>query len=98
MKKAILIVDDEPGIRDSLRGVLEDEGFAVSTAATGEECLELVHQNEYSCILLDIWLGDGIDGLDTLAKLKEEGSDAAVVMISGHGNIETAVRSTKLGA
>ncbi len=98
MKKAILIVDDEPGIRDSLRGVLEDEDFAVSAAASGEECLDLTHQNEYSCILLDIWLGDGIDGLDTLAKLKEERCDAAVVMISGHGNIETAVRSTKLGA
>jgi two-component system nitrogen regulation response regulator NtrX len=98
MKKAILIVDDEPGIRDSLRGVLEDEGFAVSAAASGEECLELTRQNEYACILLDIWLGDGIDGLDTLAKLNEEGCDASVVMISGHGNIETAVRSTKLGA
>ena len=98
MKRAILIVDDEPGIRDSLRGVLEDEGFAVTAAASGEECLELTRQNEDSCILLDIWLGDGIDGLDALAKLKEEGCDAAIVMISGHGNIETAVRSTKLGA
>src|SRR3982751_125826 len=98
MKKAILIVDDEPGIRDSLRGVLEDEGFAVATAASGEECLELTRQNEYSCILLDIWLGDGIDGLDTLNRLREVGNDSAVVMISGHGNIETAVRATKLGA
>src|SRR5580765_6232271 len=98
MKKTILIVDDEPGIRDSLRGVLEDEGFAVSTAPSGEECLALARQNEYACILLDIWLGDGIDGLETLTKLIEEDPDAAVVMISGHGNIETAVRSTKLGA
>jgi two-component system nitrogen regulation response regulator NtrX len=95
---SILIVDDEPGIRESLRGVLEDEGFAVETAGTGEECLKLAGENSYSCILLDIWLGKGIDGLDTLKKLREEGNDSAVVMISGHGNIETAVKSTKLGA
>jgi two-component system nitrogen regulation response regulator NtrX len=98
MTNSILIVDDEPGIRDSLRSVLEDEGFTVATAATGEECLEKARTFHYSCILLDIWLGDGIDGLETLKRLKEEENDAAVVMISGHGNIETAVRSTKLGA
>lgn len=95
---AILIVDDEPGIRETLRGVLEDEGFAVDAAASGEECLKLAAENDYSCILLDIWLGKGIDGLDTLKMLREEGNDSAVVMISGHGNIETAVKSTKLGA
>lgn len=98
MTNTILIVDDERGIRDTLRGVLEDEGFVVESVATGEECLEKARAKHYACILLDIWLGDGIDGLETLAKLKEEGNDAAVVMISGHGNIETAVRSTKLGA
>ena len=98
MQHSILIVDDEPGIRDTLRGVLEDEGFSVETAASGEECLDLTRSQHFACILLDIWLGDGIDGLDTLQKLREEGNDAAVVMISGHGNIETAVRSTKLGA
>jgi len=98
MTNTILIVDDEKGIRDTLRGVLEDEGFVVESVATGEECLEKARSQHYACILLDIWLGDGIDGLETLAKLKEEGNDAAVVMISGHGNIETAVRSTKLGA
>ncbi len=95
---SILIVDDEPGIRETLRGVLEDEGFAVETAATGEECLKLAAGGSYACILLDIWLGKGIDGLDTLKKLREDGNDSAVVMISGHGNIETAVKSTKLGA
>lgn len=98
MQNSVLIVDDEPGIRDTLRGVLEDEGFSVSTVANGEECLDATRNGEFACILLDIWLGDGIDGLATLARLKEEGNDAAVVMISGHGNIETAVRSTKLGA
>ncbi|MBP7415341.1 MAG: sigma-54 dependent transcriptional regulator [Pyrinomonadaceae bacterium] len=98
MQNLILIIDDERGIRDTLRGVLEDEGFAVETAESGETGLEMARTQNFGCILLDIWLGDGIDGLDTLAKLKEEGNDAAVVMISGHGNIETAVRSTKLGA
>lgn len=91
-------MDDEPGIRETLRGVLEDEGFDVDTAATGEKCLEKSAERHFSCVLLDIWLGDGIDGLETLQKLREERNDAAVVMISGHGNIETAVRATKLGA
>ncbi|MBX3294519.1 MAG: sigma-54-dependent Fis family transcriptional regulator [Acidobacteria bacterium] len=95
---SVLIVDDEPSIRETLRGVLEDEGFDVTDAATGEACLEVTRKEHFACILLDIWLGDGIDGLETLQKLREEGNDAAVVMISGHGNIETAVRSTKLGA
>lgn len=98
MSNSILIVDDEPGIRDTLRGVLEDEGFSVETVASGEECINLTKSQHFACVLLDIWLGNGIDGLDTLQKLREVGSDAAVVMISGHGNIETAVRSTKLGA
>ena len=98
MQHSILIVDDEPGIRDTLQSVLEDEGFAVSTAVSGEACLNaLTHQN-FACVLLDVWLGTGIDGLETLKRLREEGYDPAVVMISGHGNIETAVRSTKLGA
>lgn len=98
MINSVLIVDDEPGIRDTLRGVLEDENFVVETVGSGEACLEKVAAASFACILLDIWLGDGIDGLETLARLKEEGVDSAVVMISGHGNIETAVRSTKLGA
>ncbi len=98
MSNSILIVDDERGIRETLRGVLEDEGFEVETVVSGEECLKAVETTQYSCILLDIWLGDGIDGLETLAKLRENGNDSAVVMISGHGNIETAVNATKLGA
>ncbi|MBL8125559.1 MAG: sigma-54-dependent Fis family transcriptional regulator [Blastocatellia bacterium] len=98
MTDSILIVDDEPGIRETLRGVLEDEGFSVETAATGESCLKTAATQHFACILLDIWLGKGIDGLETLQRLREEGNDSAVVMISGHGNIETAVRSTKLGA
>jgi two-component system nitrogen regulation response regulator NtrX len=95
---SILIVDDEPGIRDTLRGVLRDEDFSVDTVASGEACLTAVEKKSYGCILLDIWLGKGIDGLETLKRLRESGNDSAVVMISGHGNIETAVKSTKLGA
>jgi two-component system nitrogen regulation response regulator NtrX len=98
MSNSILIVDDERGIRETLRGVLEDEGFEVETVVSGEDCLKSVETTHYSCILLDIWLGEGIDGLETLERLRENGSDSAVVMISGHGNIETAVNATKLGA
>ncbi len=86
------------GIRDTLRGVLEDEGFEIETVASGEDCLKAVQTTHYSCILLDIWLGSGIDGLETLEQLRDSGCDSAVVMISGHGNIETAVNATKLGA
>ncbi len=95
---SILVIDDEPGIRATLRDVLEDEGFTVETAATGEACLKAAASQNFACILLDIWLGKGIDGLETLKRLREQGIESAVVMISGHGNIETAVRSTKLGA
>jgi two-component system nitrogen regulation response regulator NtrX len=97
MSNSILIVDDERGIRETLRSVLEDEGLAVETAASGEDCLKAVSGKHFSCILLDVWL-PGIDGLETLERLKADGIDAPVIMISGHGNIETAVRATKLGA
>src|SRR5436190_7326018 len=94
---SILIVDDERGIRDTLRAVMEDEGFVADAVATGEECLKALGRRAYGCILLDVWL-PGIDGLETLKQLRAQGSEAAVVIISGHGNIETAVRATKLGA
>src|SRR6266576_3399874 len=94
---SILIVDDERGIRETLRAVKEDDGFVAEAVATGEECLQEVERRAYGCILLDVWL-PGIDGLETLKQLRASGSEAAVVIISGHGNIETAVRATKLGA
>jgi two-component system, NtrC family, nitrogen regulation response regulator NtrX len=97
MTQKILIVDDEVGIRNSLRAILEDEGYEVETVASGEECLEMVEKTNFACILLDVWL-PGIDGLETLELLRHQGSDAAVIMISGHGTIETAVTATKLGA
>jgi two-component system nitrogen regulation response regulator NtrX len=97
MSDSILIVDDERGIRETLRGVMEDEGFTADAVATGEDCLKAVDRKSYGCVLLDVWL-PGIDGLETLKQLRAGGSDAAVVIISGHGNVETAVRATKLGA
>src|ERR1700682_4297482 len=97
MADSILIVDDERGIRETLRGVMEDEGFAADAVATGEGRVKGLWRGAYGCVLLDVWL-PGIDGLETLKQLRAAGSDCAVVIISGHGNIETAVRATKLGA
>lgn len=97
----ILIVDDEAGVRSSLAGVLRDEGYQVDTVDSGEACLEQVKRKSYDVLLLDIWL-PGLDGLDTLEQLRARagsiGFEAEVVMISGHGSIEHAVRATKLGA
>ncbi len=95
----ILIVDDEPGIRESLRGVLEDEGFTCEAVDTGEQCLEELRRQPYDAVLLDVWL-PGMDGLETLGRIQEIPLEARpeVVVISGHGTIETAVRATKLGA
>jgi two-component system nitrogen regulation response regulator NtrX len=94
---AILVVDDEPGVRSSISGVLRDEGFDVDTADTGEECLEKANGAAYDVIVLDIWL-PGLDGLTTLQRLRERQIDSQVVIISGHGNIESAVRAIKMGA
>ena len=95
----ILVVDDEQGIQESLRGVLEDEGFSVQSVGRGEDALEELQKRSYDVVLLDVWL-PGIDGLDTLEKIQEMplSERPNVVMISGHGNIETAVRATKMGA
>src|SRR5437764_4327646 len=94
---SILVVDDEADIRKSLRGALEDEGYKIGTAESGEACLEVLKTRTYDVILLDIWL-PGIDGLETLEKIKEQEDPPEVIIISGHGTIETAVRATKLGA
>ncbi|MBV9158744.1 MAG: sigma-54-dependent Fis family transcriptional regulator [Acidobacteriaceae bacterium] len=95
----VLIVDDEANIRQSLRGVLSDEDYQCTAVNSGETCLAELARESYEVVLLDIWL-PGIDGLSTLARIQELpfGSRPAVVMISGHGNIETAVKATKLGA
>jgi two-component system nitrogen regulation response regulator NtrX len=95
--KSILVVDDEVSIRQSLEGILEDEGFQTFFAATGEECLALLQSEDPDLILLDIWM-PGIDGLETLKKIKQSQPQQLVVMMSGHGTIETAVKATQLGA
>ncbi len=93
----ILIVDDEPSIQSTLRGVLEDEGYRVTTAGSGEDALKVVGELAPDLVFLDIWM-PGKDGLQTLADLKRQRPDVTVVMISGHGTIETAVKATRLGA
>ena len=97
--KHVLVVDDEAEIRSSLENILREEGYAVASSGSATEALELIRDAEYDVILLDIWLPDG-DGLDVLARIRELGLQAPpeVIMISGHGTIEAAVRTTKLGA
>ncbi|HYL37882.1 MAG TPA: sigma-54 dependent transcriptional regulator [Bryobacteraceae bacterium] len=100
MKPArILIVDDEPLIRQSLAGVLEDEGYQTHAVPSGEECCEEIRRSPYDLVLLDVWL-PGMDGLETLARIQEIpfAGRPVVVIVSGHGTIETAVKATKLGA
>ena len=93
----ILIVDDEAGIRDSLAGILGDEGYSAASVESGEACLELLRKRAFDIILLDIWL-PGMDGMEALTRIRDLENPPEVIMISGHGNIETAVRATKLGA
>jgi len=95
----VLIVDDEPGIRESLRGVLEDEGYECHAVETGEQCIEELARASYDAVLLDVWL-PGMDGMETLARIQEIPIEdrPQVLIISGHGTIETAVKATKLGA
>ena len=93
----ILIVDDEEGIRASLRGILEDEGHAVLDAATGEQGLEALETHNPDLLFLDIWM-PGMDGLAVLDQVRETRPGLPVIMISGHGNIETAVSAIKKGA
>jgi two-component system nitrogen regulation response regulator NtrX len=93
----ILVVDDEPAIQTALRGVLEDEGYRVSTVGSGEDALRLVTDDPPDVVFLDIWMPRK-DGLDTLADLKRVRPETPVIVISGHGTIETAIKATRLGA
>src|SRR5215831_4409394 len=97
MTASILIVDDESGIRESLGALLRDEGYQVDAVESGEDCIERLDQRDFDLILLDVWLKQ-MDGLETLEKIQSRDTAPMAVMISGHGNIETAVRATKLGA
>jgi len=97
MLPSILIVDDEPSIIKTLDGILSDEGFDVVTASNGYEALKIIDTESPDLILLDIWM-PGIDGIETLKEIKKDNPFIQVVMITGHGTIETAVKATKLGA
>ncbi|MEW6739860.1 MAG: sigma-54 dependent transcriptional regulator [Nitrospirota bacterium] len=96
-RKSVLIVDDEEGIRESLSGILEDEGYDVLTASSGEDALAITKEHMPDIVFLDVWLPE-MDGLETLPRLKEIDANIPVIMISGHGNIEIAVKATRLGA
>lgn len=97
MFPTILIVDDETTILQALGGILSDDGFVVISASNGYEALKLIDEQSPDLVLLDIWM-PGMDGIDTLREIKRNHPFLQVIMISGHGNIETAVRATKLGA
>lgn len=97
MAASILVVDDEEGIRTSLRSILEDEGYEVSVAANGVEALKIYGADPPDLMILDIWMPE-MDGLETLRRVKEFVPTTQVMMISGHGSIETAVKAIKLGA
>jgi two-component system, NtrC family, nitrogen regulation response regulator NtrX len=93
----ILIVDDEAGIRESLSSILRDEHYAVEAVDSGEVALERIAADNYAAVLLDVWL-PGMDGMETLSRMQTMPHPPLVIIISGHGTIETAVRATKLGA
>ena len=95
--ESILIVDDEKAIQTSLRGVLEDESYRVGTVGSGDQALSRIGEDPPDLVLLDVWM-PGMDGLEVLAEIKRVRPEQPVVMISGHGTIETAVKATKLGA
>ena len=97
MKDAILVVDDEAGVRSSLAGILGDEGYAVTACDSGEAGLAALEARRYDLVLLDVWL-PGLDGLEVLRRIRERDSELPVVVISGHGTIETAVKAVRLGA
>src|SRR5215212_8904054 len=99
MSSDILIVDDEADIRELVSGILEDEGHRARTAGSSDEALGAIESRRPHLVFLDIWLqGSRLDGLQVLEVVKRHHPDLPVVMISGHGNIETAVSAIKLGA
>ena len=99
MAADILVVDDEADIRDLVSGILEDEGHAPRTARDADEALRSIEERRPHLVVLDIWLqGSRLDGLEVLTQIKKQHPDLPVVIISGHGNIETAVTAIRRGA
>jgi two-component system nitrogen regulation response regulator NtrX len=97
MKDSVLVVDDEAGVRASLAGILGDEGYAVQAVESGEAALVALESHRFDLVLLDVWL-PGQDGLEVLRRIRERDAELPVVVISGHGTIETAVKAVRLGA
>ncbi len=98
MAADVLVVDDEADIRELVAGILSDEGYQVRTAADSEQALAAIRARKPALLVLDIWMQGGLDGMELLDLVKELDADLPVVMISGHGNIETAVSAIKRGA
>lgn len=96
-KPLILVVDDEPDIRELIKDILEDESYEVRIAADGQEAQQIFNEQQPDLILLDIWMPD-IDGISLLKEFKQQNKNITIVMMSGHGTIETAVEATRLGA
>ncbi|MBM4120885.1 MAG: sigma-54-dependent Fis family transcriptional regulator [Nitrospira sp.] len=97
MAESILIVDDEPAILTALSKILEDEGYHIATAKSGQEALTALANDPPDLMMLDIWMPE-LDGIETLKRSREQVPQVQVLMMSGHGNIETAVKAIKLGA
>jgi two-component system nitrogen regulation response regulator NtrX len=97
MRESILVVDDEAGVRGSLVGILGDEGYAAEAVESGEAALNALENRRYDLLLLDVWL-PGMDGLEVLARVRTLDPEVPVVVISGHGSIETAVKAVRMGA
>ncbi|MGD9263551.1 MAG: response regulator, partial [Methyloceanibacter sp.] len=99
MASDILIVDDEADIRELISGILEDEGHGTRVAKDSDETLQAIEERRPSLVILDIWLqGSRLDGLELLEEIKKAHPDLPVIIISGHGNIETAVSAIQRGA
>jgi len=96
-KALVLIVDDEEGIRETLSGILDDEGYESIVASSGEEAIKKIKENPPDVVLLDVWL-TGMDGIQTLQEIKASYPALPVIIISGHANIEIAVKATRMGA
>src|SRR4051812_15441088 len=97
MRESIMVVDDEAGVRGSLVGILGDEGYAVEAVESGEAALSALENRRYDLLLLDVWM-PGVDGLEGLARVRTLDPEVPVVVISGHGSIETAVKAVRMGA
>src|SRR5437763_14421918 len=99
MELEVLVVDDEADIRELVSGVLEDEGYAVRTAADSTQTLDAIEDRRPSMVLLDVWLqGSKLDGLQLLQEIKQRDPTIPVLVISGHGNLDTAVAPVREGA